>query len=1217
MKKRAKMIINIIVLFLFILSLILMIIINGKENIVSVKAWNVVLSALSLVFAVYLLLHHFYALIIRSIVLVYNKIIKYIRVNLSNKCVNFGNQLKAKLNTENEEYHHLAPTYLEKSEYVRILKLQIDNPHIKNIAISGPYGSGKSSILHTFQLLYPQYRCLNLSLAAFALKEYTIEVDANKADSSENVILNDSIMLGYKCKGMEELEYSLVQQFFYHVKAKDIPDSRFGRIYRWNWYNKTKATVLIFSFFICCIYLIQPDWLKNITIFTCTDIFENTCLQYICLLVLGVILFYATYKLVSYVHKINGGRVKLMNYEIELQKDIKTSVFNRYLDELVYLFQITKYEIVILEDLDRFENTNIFARLRELNTLLNQSQDIGRRIVFIYALSDSVFEKSIERTKFFDFILPIISHTNPSNSADQFVNILGKLVNGEDESKDITKNFIKDIAPFICDLRTIKAISTEYKICSSLLDKKLSQQNLLAMVIYKNLYPKDFELIYKGEGKIIDVFKRKSELIDKSTSSIKEKIRTVNEEILNIKNESLRSIDELKSIVVAALVKQIPSSAYLCDKDRKRVAYKELFDDSSIENILNNKYQYYSTQYNSYYSINVFNNLDDKFNYESRKEYIVSKLEFKEHELQDTQKELESQCIKLNGISMKDLCSMDNSIVPIEKNGDKNTLLNFFIKRGYIDEQFYYYITILTEGILTKNDYDYLLSIKTNDDLNENDIINKLDNPSSLLKYLIPQDYRSSKIFNISLINEILNQKDEKNRNSLINKIKERSCDIIEFLRRYVKVDSINGEMIQLVVEHHKNLWSEIEDNLSISEEDKIFIFNILLKYADSFKIYLNNYREKRFKFFIEENPYTQYIKSPDTAKKFKEIIKNLNAKIREVSIDTSYNEFTDFLYQGNFYALNKKNVLWILQIYSNINLSLYDGAIYSAVLEANIEQLTSYINANIEHFVKECIISAVNTKEYESTIILLLNNEDISLDLKNCIIEHNKTIIENVDAINDNDLKNKLYTLNRVKPTLLNITCYLGYNDLDEIDSTLLEFINSNSGSIINCIKNSEENEIAIEALLKKEGVDDTIWQEIFNNPLYDKKIKSSLPYLRKEQFIFYVNTEEKADFILEHLKVVDIDLMRKILTLSKNKILKMKTLACYLDENAELEISCINDLLVAMGEEFAILTTNKGQNFEIKRTPEAELFIEQLIKRDIISRNGGTRAKIKVVVK
>lgn len=1194
MKKITQRNLNIIASTISILLLIVIIILNIFDWGQSVRGWTIGILIFELLVLLFLVFSNNLNQIIEITVSAYNKVLLFLQKSLSKIFEKWAIQLKAKLKKVNYEYDNLAPTFIENCKNAEILKLQIDNPQIKNIAISGPYGSGKSSLLHTFKISYPQYKCLNLSLAAFS-EEYP------------NRIKKSSI----KSVSIDQLEYSLVQQFFYHVKAKDIPDSRFGRIRRWNWLNKTIATTSVLLFILCSLYLIKPNCLE--TIFTDADFFKNSYIQYTCFAISGIILFYATYKFVSYIHKFNGGRVKLMNYEIELQKDIKTSIFNRYLDELVYLFQTTKYEIVILEDLDRFENTNIFARLRELNTLLNQSQDIGRRIVFIYALRDGVFRESKERTKFFDFILPIVPHTNVSNSATQFVKILSNIVE-KNLIKDISKDFLYDVSPFVSDLRTIKAIVSEFMMYSSYINLKLSKRNLLAMIIYKNLYPKDFEQIYEGKGNIVELFEKKTEIINNSISIIEKEIEEINSKIENINNEPLNSIEELNLIIIAALIKQVPESSVLYDSHGNRINYCELFKDENLTNILNQKYQYYYDD--KYNKINILKILGDEFDYEKRKNKIEYKNSSESNELYSRKYKLEQARLELSQISMQELCIREDVMKYITGDEENIKLLKFLISRGYIDEDYFFYITIFEEGILTLNDIDYLLSIKCNDDFNVNDIIHKLDNPNIILQHLAPQDYMTNKILNINLINEILNQKEETYKTNLIKKIKEGDRHIIEFLRKYITIESINGELIQLIVRHYNNLWSYIEDNSLISEREKIFIFNKLLMYADSFNFYLNNYEDKRFKLFIEENPYIQYIKSPDTKDKFKEIIKHLKVKIKEISMDSSFIEFTDFLYHGNFYALNKNNVRVILQLYSDINISLHEGAIYSAVLDANIEPLTSYINANIGNFVKECILSSSNTKESEGTIVLLLNNDEISLEFKKDIIEHNETIIENVEDIKNIDLRNKLYSINKVKPSLLNIAIYLLYNNIDEIDSTLLKFINSNSDSIINCIKNSEENDIAIEALLKKDGVIDDVWQEILINRFYRKIIKENLFSLRSKQFLFYIDTEKKADLILENLDVTSISLMKKALKLSKNKILKMKDVTRYLENNPDSDISCINELITAMGEDFAILITNKGGTFEIEKSPEAEYFIEQLLNYKIVSKKRETKTKIKVFI-
>lgn len=93
------------------------------------------------------------------------------------------------------------------------------------------------------------------------------------------------------------------------------------------------------------------------------------------------------------------------------------SIFNKNMDEIVYFFEETGYDTVFIEDLDRFESTEIFIKLRELNTILNNYEQIKKRIAFVYAIRDDIFVKD-ERTKFFDFIIPVIPIINSTNSGD-------------------------------------------------------------------------------------------------------------------------------------------------------------------------------------------------------------------------------------------------------------------------------------------------------------------------------------------------------------------------------------------------------------------------------------------------------------------------------------------------------------------------------------------------------------------------------------------------------------------------------------------------------------------------------------------------------------------------------------------------------------------------------------------------------------------------------
>ena len=139
----------------------------------------------------------------------------------------------------------------------------------------------------------------------------------------------------------------------------------------------------------------------------------------------------------------------------------KESIF----DEIVYFFETTKTELVIIEDLDRFENTNIFVALRELNNILNHYEKIEGRVKFVYAIKDDMFEKQGERAKFFDFIIPIVPYISSTNSGEKLrEKFLVDSATNKSSIYDISGSFILLISPYISDMRDLMCICNEVNV---------------------------------------------------------------------------------------------------------------------------------------------------------------------------------------------------------------------------------------------------------------------------------------------------------------------------------------------------------------------------------------------------------------------------------------------------------------------------------------------------------------------------------------------------------------------------------------------------------------------------------------------------------------------------------------------------------------------------------------------------------------------------------
>ncbi|KAA6311120.1 hypothetical protein EZS27_037694, partial [termite gut metagenome] len=309
---------------------------------------------------------------------------------------------KSDSNFENMHFHSLSPTSsVENGEYYfNALNWALNNrktKNIRNIAITGPYGSGKSSILCSFQEknVNNDLHFLNVSLATF--KE-------DKQDDGKTK--NENLL--------RLIELSILQQLFYKEKDKNLLDSRLKKIQSFTWKKLFLIAISCLLFFVAIVNCVKAKFFIDIFRLNVSDSTE-TIIYFFSLVIsiIGIITF--VFKSIRIATNFKISKLNINNAEIEISPEINKSVLNHNLEEILYFFEVTRYNVVIIEDLDRFQETEIFTKLREINLLINNSKKINKDIVFIYAIRDDMFIDK-DRTKFFDFLIPVIPVINTSNS---------------------------------------------------------------------------------------------------------------------------------------------------------------------------------------------------------------------------------------------------------------------------------------------------------------------------------------------------------------------------------------------------------------------------------------------------------------------------------------------------------------------------------------------------------------------------------------------------------------------------------------------------------------------------------------------------------------------------------------------------------------------------------------------------------------------------------
>jgi hypothetical protein len=169
-------------------------------------------------------------------------------MELTNKFTKLLTKLADVKNMPESLFEDLTPStdIDENGKYAEAITWGLENDNVMNIALTGPYGSGKSSLLKTYKNKHGDtYHFLNISLATFKLEE---------GMSEEN-----------------DLEKSILHQMIYRVADRTIPFSRFKRIK----HVKNGNIIFYFTLFIssltASIFLFNPTYLR--------DIFRGTLLQ--------------------------------------------------------------------------------------------------------------------------------------------------------------------------------------------------------------------------------------------------------------------------------------------------------------------------------------------------------------------------------------------------------------------------------------------------------------------------------------------------------------------------------------------------------------------------------------------------------------------------------------------------------------------------------------------------------------------------------------------------------------------------------------------------------------------------------------------------------------------------------------------------------------------------------------------------------------------------
>ncbi|MGW6036695.1 YobI family P-loop NTPase [Gordonia terrae] len=478
----------------------------------------------------------------------------------------------------------LTPKYEDKHHgtYLKRLQQAVKDPNNVNIALTGRYGAGKSSVLNKFEARNKR-AVLRLAISTLAPGE--------EGESTTN-----------------RIQKEIVKQLLYGASEKVGKNSRFNKIAVLSRHRAFMQSLTVVLPLVGLAYIFgvlpqmkwpteqDPTWWRVATWVAAIGFVT----------ILGAVVRLSTHGRYDVKDVSAGGAALTLSEKPQ-------TFFDKYIDEIVHYFAQEPKDIVIFEDLDRFEDPNIFEALRELNVLLNDTPErrkkrkghrlgrviayvirrmnrewpgrlekklpypwagrvlgLGEPLRFIYAVRDSVFSQidatpaegsreratagptqpvheqdscacspeldeaaaetlRANRTKFFDIVIPLVPFISHRNARDLLVGLLD-----EREITGIDSRLVNTVAQHCTDMRLMRNMCNEYLVFAERLLEPtapttsapgLDATHLFALVAYKNFHLEDFENITRRDSDLDKVYDFAQRLARNTISAHETRIR--------------------------------------------------------------------------------------------------------------------------------------------------------------------------------------------------------------------------------------------------------------------------------------------------------------------------------------------------------------------------------------------------------------------------------------------------------------------------------------------------------------------------------------------------------------------------------------------------------------------------------------------------------------------------------------------------------------------
>jgi hypothetical protein len=466
----------------------------------------------------------------------------------------------------------------------------------------------------------------------------------------------------------------------------------------------------------------------------------------------------------------------------------------------------------------------------------------------------------------------------------------------------------------------------------------LDWNKMLAMIVYKNLFPKDFSNLQLAKGYVHELFEQKENISKNVIEQLEEEKQQVSDTIDRIKQETLGSVQELQDAYQVKYSK-LPINGYGRTYEENKQKRAELKKEEDLR----------------------------KKAIEDREKGVLS--DYEEELLK-----IEHKITLVKTQPLKELITRDNadsvfmisSVNPIGdkeeykeiKGSDYYELLKFLIRYGYIDETYNDYMTYFYEESLSANDKIFLRRITDKRGADYEYSLKEVQKviASPILRVV---DFGEEETLNFDLLSGILvdlgKPKYQEYLSTLIKQLRDKKE--VEFISKFYVSDRFVNTFVVKLNEQWPEFFSYAVNNKAIpSEQIRKYSLDTLCL-SDGSVVSQINFDNSLSDYISDQDDYLD-VKDLDLDKIISQF-EILEVSFRKIDFEKSNRALFDMVYENNFYNLTFENIELMLRTQYDITDS-YDIAHknYTLIQKRSDSPLLFYVDKNLQFYMKEVVMN-------------------------------------------------------------------------------------------------------------------------------------------------------------------------------------------------------------------------------------------------------------------